>query len=255
MPTLFLSLGAPHLVVDHDNPAHGFLCQVSASWVKPTAIIVCSAHWMAREPTVESGEHPATLHDFQGFPPALYALRYGAAGSPELAARIKGLLKAAGFAPESQARGYDHGVWVPLSLMYPRADIPVVAVSLLAHGGPAAHLRMGAALASLREEGVLIIGSGGATHNLGALRMGGGPAAPWAQAFDDWLVEHVVAGDQAALIDYRRQAPDAARNHPTEEHLLPLFVALGAAGPGARGSVLYRSMDYASLSMTAFAFP
>jgi len=251
LPTLFLSHGAPDLVLDGDAPAHRFLAGVASDLPRPVAIVVCSAHWEESSPMVGSAPAPTTIHDFGGFAPDLHRLRYAAPGSPDLARRIAELLHA--WPATCTERGFDHGVWVPLLLAYPAADIPVVPVSLLRRGSAADHLRLGQDLATLRHEGVLVIGSGSATHNLGAIS--GGDAAPsWVSRFDDWLVEHAITGDTDSLVRYRSLAPDAAQNHPTAEHLMPLLVALGAAGTGATGRVLHRSTTYGVLRMTACAF-
>lgn len=252
LPTLFISHGAPDVVL-RETPARAFLAGLAATLPRPRAIVVASAHWEAAVPTVESGARPATIHDFGGFPDEMYHLRYPASGEPVLAARLVSLLKSAGFAAQAQERGFDHGVWTPLLLAWPSADIPVVPVSLVHGGDGKVHQRLGAALAPLRHEGVLVIGSGSAVHNLRELAPGR-PPAPWAVAFDDWLVARCEAGDGDALSHWRERAPDARRAHPTAEHFTPLLVALGAAGDGARGRILHRSWDYGSLAMTAVAF-
>ena len=195
---------------------------------------------------------PRTIHDFAGFPRELYEIRYPAPGAPELAQRIVALLADAGLAAATDARwGLDHGAWVPLALMYPQADIPVVQLALQPALGPRHHFELGRALAPLREEGVLILGSGGATHNLRELGAPDTPPPPWARGFSDWLEQTVGVGDDAALLDYRARAPQAARNHPSEEHLLPLFVAAGAGGRGRR---VHTSTTYGSLMMDFYRF-
>ena len=249
-PTLFLSHGAPDLILHPEDPAHAFLTALGTTMTRPRAIVVASAHWETRTLAVEHGTRPRTIHDFSGFPAALYQRRYPAPGNPALADQLCDLL--ADWHPVPQERGYDHGVWAPLSLMFPAADIPVVAVSLLHGADGAEHLRLGQALESLRHDNVLVIGSGSATHNLGALRHG--PPPLWVTAFDDWLAKTAEQGDTKALANYRTLAPHARENHPSEEHLLPLLVALGAAGPGAKGKALHRGIAYGVLSMTAFAF-
>jgi 4,5-DOPA dioxygenase extradiol len=201
---------------------------------------------------VETGARPQTIHDFGGFPPELYQRRYPAPGDPALAAEVQALLARSGIPNRGEARGFDHGVWVPLSLMYPEADVPVIALSLLAHGDPADHLALGRALSPLTDAGVLILASGGAIHNLGALGDGAAPA--WALAFDQWLADTVAAGDHDALVHYRQRAPQAAMNHPTSEHFLPLLVACGAAGPQVVGRRLHQGFTYGSLGMAAFAW-
>jgi 4,5-DOPA dioxygenase extradiol len=250
LPTLFISHGAPDLLLHPEEPAHRFLADLGGTLPRPQAIVVLSAHWQEEVPTVEIGTTPQTIHDFGGFSEALHAMRYIAPGSPVLAQRILGLLTS--WSPVGQERGLDHGAWAPLTLMYPDASFPVVQVSLLLSDDPAEHLRLGEALAPLRHEGVLVIGSGSATHNL--RRIGSGAAPTWVTGFDDWLVERAQKGDAMALQNYRTEAPFARENHPTAEHFLPLLCALGAAGPDAHGQVLHRSHTYGVLSMSALAF-
>jgi 4,5-DOPA dioxygenase extradiol len=194
-----------------------------------------------------------------GFPPALYDHRYAAPGAPALAGRVAGLLREAGIScAVDPLRGLDHGAWVPLKLMYPEADVPACQLSVQSPLGPEHHIALGKALAPLRGEGVLILGSGSATHNLADfrfLRRIDEPPRPYVKPFDDWLVTTVAAGDEKALADYRR-APEGARNHPSAEHFLPIFVPFGAAlaaGEG-RGRTLHRSYTYGILAMTAFAW-
>ncbi len=253
MPTLFISHGAPSLVLEQ-GAARDFLAQLASQLPRPTAIVVASAHWETAAPAVDRAQVPGTIHDFSGFPPELYAMTYAAPGNPALAERIAGLMAAAGMACQLVERGLDHGAWSPLTLIYPRADVPVLQLALQPGLGPAHHLALGRALAALPGEGVLVLGSGGATHNLGALRWGGGPTPAWASQFDDWLAAAAVRGDGEALVDYQHQAPHARQNHPTSEHYLPILVALGAAGAGARGLALHRSFTYGSLSMATYAF-
>lgn len=253
MPTVFISHGAPSLVLE-TNPARDFLARLAGQLPQPRAIVVASAHWETRTPAVDSSAHPATIHDFSGFPAELYAMHYRVPGSPALAGEIADLLTAAGLPATLVERGIDHGAWSPLTLIYPHANVPVLQIALQPALGAAHHLQLGQALSRLAATGVLVLGSGGATHNLGSLRMGAVQAPTWVTAFDDWLVDSAVRGDAEALVDYQRQAPNARQNHPTAEHYLPILVALGAAGPGARGDVLHRSITYGTLSMTAVAF-
>ncbi|MEI9804193.1 MAG: class III extradiol ring-cleavage dioxygenase [Pseudolabrys sp.] len=256
MPSLFLSHGAPTLPLT-DTPARTFLSQLGQSLERPKAIVVISAHWETAQPTVSAVDRNDTIHDFGGFPRALYEMRYPAPGSPAVAARVAELLGAAGLdCKTDQRRGLDHGAWVPLLLMYPQADIPVLQLSVQPHLGPEHHLRVGRALAPLRQEGVLIIGSGSFTHDLSEFR-GHGPndASPdWVNSFADWFDAALISGQTANLLDYRRQAPFAAKNHPTEEHLLPLYAALGAAGENAQASRLHASATYSVLRMDVYAF-
>ena len=201
---------------------------------RPRAIVVISSHWETREVTVNTGAAPGLIFDYQGFPPHTYELRYDAPGSPELATRIVELLREHGVAAASDTtRGYDHGVFVPLLLVAPEANIPIVQLSLVAGLDPAQHLAIGAALAPLRREDVLIVGSGMSYHNLRAFFQPGD--AVGAKEFDAWLSEAVRADPEtrrARLRDWQ-DAPGARQAHPREEHLLPLHVVAGAAGDDA----------------------
>ena len=256
MPSLFLSHGSPTLPLT-DTPARSFLSQFGGTLARPKAILVISAHWETSVPTVSAVDRNDTIHDFRGFPQALYELRYPAPGSPAVAARTADLLRASGIDCRiDPSRGLDHGAWVPLLLMYPQADIPVLQLSLQPHLGTAHHLRMGRALAPLRQEGVLIIGSGSMTHDLSEFRGHGpnDPAPDWVNAFADWFHSALTTGRTDDLLDYRRQAPFATKNHPSEEHLLPFYAALGAAGENARAERLHASATYSVLRMDVYAF-
>lgn len=254
LPSLFVSHGAPTLPLDGASPARAFLGGLAARLPRPTAILAVSAHWETPRPALSSAARPETVHDFHGFPRALYALRYPAPGAPALAGRAAALLGAAGWQASLDPRqGLDHGAWVPLLLAYPEADVPVVQLSVLRGGDAGAHLALGRALAPLRQEGVLVLGSGGAVHNLRELSRGGGATPGWARDFEDWLVGAVEAGDAAALAAWQDGAPSARRAQPSDEHFLPLFVALGAGG-GGPGRTLHRGFEHGSLSMAAFAW-
>lgn len=253
LPSLFISHGSPMLALQPgaSGPA---LATLAAALPRPKAIVVVSAHWESRELLVTGNPHPQTWHDFHGFPAPLYRVQYPAPGDSALAERLSETLHAAGLPTRlDPQRPFDHGAWVPLSLMYPSADIPVVQVSLPSQLGPALQLRVGQALAQLRQEGILLIGSGSITHNLGELDWQAGPDAikPWALAFRDWIVSRLSEDDQAALLDYQRQAPFAVRNHPSEEHLLPLFFALGA---GERFGIVHQGFTLGALGMDIYRF-
>jgi len=258
LPTLYVTHGAPTLIID-DCPARDFLAGLGKQLPRPSAIVCVSPHWEAPRAVVSAAPKPETIHDFMGFPKALYEQRYPAPGAPTLAGRISGLLHKAGISCiVDPLRGFDHGAWVPLKLMYPAADIPALQISVQTPLGPAHHIALGKALAPLREEGVLILGSGSATHNLRDFRGAsavGDPPKPYVKPFDDWLVKTVEAGDAEALADYER-APEAARNHPTAEHFLPIFVPFGAAlaAGEAKGRTLHRSTTFGIIAMTAFAW-
>lgn len=252
-PSLYISHGSPMLALEPgaSGPA---LARLAAELPKPEAIVIVSAHWESSELLVSGNPRPETWHDFGGFPQALFEVQYPAPGNPQLAAEVVELLKADGLpARIDTQRPFDHGVWVPLSLMYPQADIPVVQVSLPTRGGPALQTRVGHALASLREHGVLLIGSGSITHNLRELDWHAGPESvePWAKAFRDWMIEKLETNDEAALHDYRQQAPNAVRNHPSDEHLLPLYFARAAGG---EFSVTHQGFTMGALGMDIYRF-
>ncbi|PYY70541.1 dioxygenase [Pseudomonas jessenii] len=252
-PSLYISHGSPMLALEPgaSGPA---LARLAAEIPKPKAIVIVSAHWESNELLVSANPQPETWHDFGGFPKALFEVQYPASGDPRLAAEVCQLLKADGLpARVDSNRPFDHGVWVPLSLMYPQADIPIVQVSLPTRGGPALQTRVGHALASLREHGVLLIGSGSITHNLRELDWHAGPESvePWALAFRDWMIEKLAANDEAALHDYRAQAPNAVRSHPSDEHLLPLYFARAAGG---QFSVAHQGFTMGALGMDIYRF-
>jgi 4,5-DOPA dioxygenase extradiol len=261
-PALFVSHGSPMMALT-DSPARDFLRGLGQGQGlgrelgRPSAILVASAHWETRVPTFNSVAVNATIHDFQGFPPALFAMRYEPAGAPEMARKAAALLAEAGLPNAVDLeRGLDHGAWVPLSLMYPAADIPVLQVSIQSHLDPAHHLRLGRALAPLREAGVLIVGSGSFTHNLRLLRRDAvdGPQPADVVAFADWFDAAIAEGRMDDLLAYRARAPYAERQHPTDEHLLPLYVALGAGGAAPMTERLHSSAMYSSLRMDAYTF-
>jgi 4,5-DOPA dioxygenase extradiol len=254
--TLFISHGSPMLAIQ-PSPARDFLASYGKSNPKPRAIVIASAHFETDRPAVVADAHPDMIYDFGNFPQALYEIVYPAPGEPSVAMKVAQLLDDAGLAPGvATNRGFDHGTWVPLSLMYPEAEIPVVQVSLQPHLGAAHHVALGRALEPLRHEDILVIGSGTASHNLREYYVNGrsnGAPPEWVTSFDAWVREKALAGDADALADYRATAPFAKRNHPSEEHFLPIHVALGAAGQGARGELLHSSYD-GILSMDAYAF-
>lgn len=250
LPTFFVSHGAPTLALQ-STAATDFFRQLPTLVERPRSILVVSAHWETAQPTVGTGTE--TIHDFYGFPEPLYRLRYEPRPASDVAERARQLLAAAGEPVVTDpVRGRDHGMWVPLLLAWPQADIPVVQVSLV-HGAPASrHFRMGEALRPLREEGVLIIGSGSATHNLRQLSPSGA-TAPWASAFTAWLDSTLATKDDAALQSWQTAAPHARMNHPTPEHLDPIFVARGAAA-GEKSDKVHSSWEFGSLSMNAYRF-
>jgi 4,5-DOPA dioxygenase extradiol len=231
---------------------------LGAELARPQAILAFSPHWMARSPTLGASPRPETLHDFSGFDAALNTLRYPALGNPGLAQRAAELLQAAGWPAKLDAdRGLDHGVWVPLRLMFPNADIPVVPLAMPWPLDASAAFRLGQGLHALADEGVLMLGSGSLTHNLHEFRPGAStdaPPEPYVLEFVDWMRETIAGGDTEALLRYRTLAPHAARAHPTDEHLLPLFWALGAAGEASTPRHWVGGVHYGNLSMDAWAW-
>ena len=253
LPALFISHGSPMLVFE-DIPARQFITGLGHQLERPKAILCISAHWETEQPTVSAAAAPETIHDFYGFPDELYRLRYAAPGAPALARRTVELLEESGIGGTTDGeRGLDHGAWNPLLLIYPQADVPVTQLSIQVPLGPAHHARIGRALQPLRREGVLVLASGGAVHNLRQFHVDREEPAAWAVSFDDWLADRIAAGDEQALTSYRQHRPDGRLAHPRDEHLLPLFVALGAGG-GVAGRPLHRSFAHGSLSMAAYAW-
>lgn len=256
MPTLFVSHGAPTLPIEPGET--GALWRTLGEQLpRPSAILMISAHWDTPVPTVSRAAQPETIHDFYGFPAELYKLRYPVPGAPELAQSVSLAFQQAGIPVQLDGtRGLDHGAWVPLSLIYPKADIPVTQLSLQSGKDPAWHIALGRALRPLREQGVLIIGSGAITHNLRATfkHPQGAPAPDWVVEFREWMAEKIATEDSVALSAYRTRAPYAIENHPTDEHLLPLFVALGAADKIGSAQRLNRVMTYGILAMDAWLF-
>ncbi len=222
---------------------------------RPRAILIASAHWETNLPMLTGSDKPETVHDFYNFPEPLYRLRYPAPGAPEVAKRAQSLLKDAGFtAAIDGCRGLDHGAWSPLLYMYPDADIPVVQISVQPELGPRHHVALGAALKKLAEDGVLIIGSGHMTHNLRDWARGQGAPAPYAREFQAWVFDKLKAKDWETLVDYRSRSPHGVRAHPTDEHFLPLFFALGAASEKAKPERVYDAVDSGVLAMDAYLF-
>jgi 4,5-DOPA dioxygenase extradiol len=255
-PSLFLSHGAPDLALK-DSAAHRFLRDLGQRLERPDAIVIASAHHEAAGgPFVRAPERFATWHDFGAFDRRLFGLRYEPPGASALAEEVRALLTGAGFRPAEDPDGrIDHGAWVPLSLLFPEADIPLVMVSTDPKQDSHWHHRIGLALAPLRGRNVLLIGSGSISHNLRAVFS---PAADgdrqWVEDFTAWLAEGVREGDRDRLLSAMKVAPSAERNHPTDEHLLPFFFALGAGGAAAAGTRLHHSFTYDVLAMDGYAF-
>lgn len=252
-PALFVSHGAPTFALDPGllGPK---LSQFGERLQDLAAIAVISAHWQTPGVQVMQTAAPKTMHDFSGFPPALYRLRYPAPGAPTMASETAALLKSAGIdASLENRRGFDHGVWVPLLYLLPKAQVPVFQVSLPFDLDATGALQLGKALSSLRRRGVLVMGSGSLTHNLREIGLSE-PSAKYAVEFTAWIRAHVRRRDLQALVEYRRRAPHAERAHPTEEHFLPLLVALGASDDSDAVTILEGGMTYGVLSMESYAF-
>jgi 4,5-DOPA dioxygenase extradiol len=254
LPTLFVSHGAPTFALE-PGAAGRALQALGMHLPRPRAVLVVSPHWHTAGLEVMTHPQPPTLHDFGGFPAALYALRYPATGQPEVAEQVLAALAQAGLPARANAqRGLDHGAWVPLRHLYPAADVPVLQLSLPMSDSLEVMLDIGRALDPLRASGVLILASGSLTHNLGDLRPGDADGG-YAMRFMDWVASTLAAGDLQALCDYRRQAPEARRAHPTEEHWQPLFVAIGAAGDDWTRSIrLPGGLTYGVIGMDAYGF-
>ena len=253
----------PSVFISHGSPMHALEAGAAGTaWAalgkrlgKPKAIVIASAHWESNLPMVTGAERPETIHDFSGFPEPLYRIHYTAPGAPAVAQKAVQLLKKQGLtAAVDGCRGLDHGAWAPLLYMYPDADVPVVQLSLQPGLGTRHHLSLGRALRPLEEDNVLVIGSGHMTHNLRDWSRGRGEAQPYAQEFSDWVKERIEQRDLDGLADYRSRAPHGVRAHPTDEHFLPLFLALGAARDDYKPERFFSAIDSGVLSMDAYVF-
>lgn len=260
---IFLSHGSPMTALEPGEvgPFWQRLGAALDAGGRPRAILAVSAHSLAREPLLMAAARHTTVHDFGGFPEPLYRLRYDAPGAPALAAQVAGLLQAAGLpVHRSDEGGLDHGIWAPLRFIWPGADIPVLPLAFPPDWSPARLMALGQALEPLTRQGVLVYATGSLTHNL-RLLFGASPRPaldapeiPESAAFRSWFAARGAAADWPALLDYRGQAPHAALMHPTDEHLLPLYVAAGAAGARPTALRLHGSLTYGCLGMDAYAF-
>jgi 4,5-DOPA dioxygenase extradiol len=254
-PLLFVSHGAPLFAIE-PGLAGKHLTELGRELPRPDAIVILSPHWMTRgEISVTASAAPSTIHDFGGFPDALYQIQYPAPGAPALAAQIVELLREAGWKSRLDAnRGLDHGAWVPLRYLIPGADIPVVQVSMPASLDTRDAWKLGQALKPLRDMNILIVASGSLTHNLYEFRGATPHGAQYVKDFAAWTAKTLASGDLDQLLDYKRYAPSAERAHPTDEHYLPLFIALGAAGETYETRVLEGGVTYGVLAMDSYLF-
>jgi 4,5-DOPA dioxygenase extradiol len=256
-PALFVSHGSPMVAVEPDDYTAS-LTWFGAAHPNPTAIVCVSAHWETDGGVrITSSAAPATIHDFGGFPPELYSLEYKAAGRPDLAARARDMLLAAGIETSlDDKRGLDHGAWVPLRYLYPDASVPVLQVSLPRTRTPELIGRMGAALAPLRNEGVLLFGSGGVVHNLRTVnfRDKHAPVEPWAKSFDDWFAAELKKAPSRtkALAGFAAH-PAGQRSVPTTEHYDPIFFTLGAMAPDEPAKTVFEGFHHATISLRCFS--
>lgn len=257
LPTLFVPHGAPTFAI-HPGAAGAALQRAAKRLPRPRAIVVISPHWDTAQPEIGTASRFDTIHDFWGFPEELSEIRYPATGCPEGAREVAAALAAGGLTSTRNAtRGLDHGAWIPLRLMYPDADVPIIPLSLQSHGGPEHAYRVGQALAPLADWGFLIMGTGSITHNLRDYQLAvynGGRTPAYVQPFADWIADRIAGNDVAALLNYRKAAPGATPAHPTDEHLLPLFLALGAAARGAPAERLHTGVADHVIAMDAYGW-
>ncbi|WP_339298412.1 class III extradiol ring-cleavage dioxygenase [Paenibacillus sp. FSL R5-0623] len=254
MPSLFIAHGAPSLALE-ENVYTEFLQKLGQELPKPKAIVLFSAHWESTTQLVSSVANYETIYDFGGFQPELYQIKYPAQGQAETTAEVERLFAEAGIPVQTDdVRGLDHGAWVVLRLLYPDADIPVVALSVNRYLTGEQQYRVGQALASLREQDILVIGSGGTVHNLRRLNWESDGVDPWASEFDNWLHDKLVSWDTESLFSYDKLAPSAQAAVPTSEHFVPLLLAMGAGDQNKRASLLFKAYQYGNLSLSCWKF-
>lgn len=253
-PALFLSHGSPMFALQPGRLGPQ-LCEIGGRLRGLRAVLVVSPHWQTTATVkVQATARPETIHDFGGFPRELFELRYAVSGAPEVATEALRLLADTGFTVASDdRRGLDHGAWVPLRHLLPDGEVPVLQVSMPHHLAAADALRLGHALAPLRDAGVLLVGSGSLTHNLHEFRRHVRDPE-YAQQFADWIADALARNDIDAVLDYRRRAPHATRAHPTEEHFLPLLVALGAADGDSPAQRIEGGLTDGTLSMDSYGW-
>jgi len=254
LPSVFISHGSPMHALQPGAAGEAWKA-LAQRLPRPRAILISSAHWETNLPMLTGSEKPETIHDFYNFPEPLYRLRYPASGAPELAQHAQALLKEAGFtAGIDGCRGLDHGAWSPLLYMYPKHEIPVVQISVQPDLGPRHHVELGRAVRKLADDGVLIVGSGHMTHNLRDWGRGTKEPQPYAREFQEWVKQKLEQKDIDSLVEYRSSSPHGVRAHPTDEHFLPLFFALGAASGKKKPERVYDAIDSGVLAMDAYVF-
>lgn len=254
MPSYFFAHGAPSIVLE-DNAYTKLLKEFKDHMPKPKAIVLFSAHWEESVQPIGAAATYDTIYDFGGFQDELYQMTYPAKSDRALADQIQNLFTAHGIeSVRNETRGLDHGAWAVLKLLYPEADIPVVAMSVNRDLPNEQQYEIGKALAALREQDVLIIASGGTVHNLRRLNWNSEDVNGWAEQFDHWIQEKLEAWDTAALFQYDELAPYAEMAVPTSEHFIPLFIAMGAGDPGRNAQLLHRSYQYGNLSLSCWQF-
>jgi len=254
-PAIFVSHGAPTVLIEPSS-AHDFLSDLGNQLEKPKAILSVTAHWASRIPAISVSKTPKTIHDFGNFADVLYQVDYPAPGDPDLGVKAANLLNAAGIEVEMVAdRGNDHGTWVPLKLAYPAADIPVIQMSIQPHETAAWHFELGRALRPLRDDNVLIMASGAVTHNLRAFFYRESDETPdWVREFVEWVQVAISENNMDDLLQFEEKAPHASKNHPTIEHFLPLFVAMGAGALEEPGQRIHHSIEAGVMAMDAYRF-
>ncbi|OCA85095.1 dioxygenase family protein [Pseudobacillus wudalianchiensis] len=258
MPSFFIAHGAPLLAIE-DNEYTQFLTELGKTMPRPKAIVLFSAHWESPVQKVSNVETYSTIYDFGGFPEALYRIQYPAQGDNQVAKEIEELFTEQDILYEAETRrGLDHGAWVVLRLLYPEADVPVIAMSVNPRLTPEEQYKIGKSLAKLREQDILIVGSGGTVHNLGAVKMMSdhGEIDDWALDFDEWLARHLKNWDLASLFQYNTLAPTARLAVPPygNEHFIPIFYAMGAADDERKAELIHRSYRYGNLSHSVWQF-
>ena len=255
-PSLFISHGAPDIAVRDGHPTYRFFQELPKMFPRPDAIVILSAHWCTDHIMIAKDESYKAIYDFGGFDERLYSMKYSPKGSPDLARIILDLLQQNDSKAELVINaGLDHGAWIPLMLMYPDSYIPVVQVSIQPDRLPSYHYDFGASLSELRSQNVLIIGSGAMTHNLNELAFNNHDAVPprGVTVFANWMKERLEAGDKESVMQYRTLAPYAQKNHPTDDHLVPLFIAMGAGG-GGTAKRIHTATTYGTVMMDAYEF-